>query len=183
MPDDTDQTPMNSEKHSKYLLRLGCCGFSSAFTGGPDVIPRSVAQGFDVFLDAALGQAYGLLSDRFSFVYDDFGDCPDEECWPRIFKDELRYFVPIRVLYELMMRFDKGGAEKTFLINSINNAIPKDHSFRFSERHFELVFLSLFFHLHHFALQHPDILEWMFGDGAADKVTAIFKAHLANSKP
>ncbi len=176
-------TDRGSEKRSKFLLRLMCCSFSTAFTGGPDVIPRSVAQGFDVFLDATLGQAYGLVSDRLSFVHDDFRDLPDDQWWPRIFDDELRYFVPIRILYELMARFDKGGAEKSFLINSINNAIPKDHSFRFSEKHFELVFLSLFYHLHQFASQHPDIMEWMFGDGAADNVTSTFKTHLANSGP
>ena len=79
-----------------------------------------------------------------------------------------------------MLKFRKGVAEKTFLINAINGKIPPGQGFLFDDRHFDLVFLSLFHHLYHYASENPLLFDWIYGDGAVHIVTEIFKSHLPN---
>jgi hypothetical protein len=159
-------------------LRLVCASFSGAFSESADYIPRSIIEGFDRFLEGVFGETYGLLNDKFEFIIQDFTDCPDERLWERIFADDFRYHMAIRVLHDLILKFGKYGAEKTFLINAINGEIPPGQRFLFNDRHFELVFLSLFYHLHHYASENQRLFDWIYGEGAAETVTEIFTAHL-----
>ena len=168
----------SSDNRSRFLLRLVCASFSGAFSESADYIPRSIIEGFDRFLEGVFGETYGLLNDKFEFIIQDFTDCPDERLWERIFADDFRYHMAIRVLHDLILKFGKYGAEKTFLINAINGEIPPGQRFLFNDRHFELVFLSLFYHLHHYASENQRLFDWIYGEGAAETVTEIFTAHL-----
>lgn len=162
------------------MLRLVCANFSSSFSQGLKYIPRSVIEGFDTFLEGVFGEAYDLLNDKIAFLLNDFADCPDEDLWQRVFADDFRYHIAIRILYELILKFRKQGAEKRYLINSINNEIPPGQSFLFDDRHFDLVFLSLFYHLYHYASENRQLFDWIYGNGASETVLKTFKSHLPN---
>ncbi|MSO55250.1 MAG: hypothetical protein EXQ90_09105 [Rhodospirillales bacterium] len=137
-----------AEKREKFLLRLLVGKFVHPIKGRPGMppqLPRVVLMGFDEYLMKLMGQplyeelnsdARGLLSHIKS---------DDDFIWREIWKNELYGRFVLNILVRFLLKFTNFERAKNTFESILNDKIGQtDKKFVFEEKHFKLLFLTLF---------------------------------------
>ena len=180
-----------SDKREKFLLRLLVGKFVHLIKGRPGEapqLPRVVLMGFDEYLMKLLGpplyeelniDARSLLA---QIVSDD-----DDYIWREIWKNELYGRFVLNILVRFLLKFTNFDRAKNTFQSILNDTISRmdqtvKKTFVFEDKHFKLLFLTLFADV--FALWKEEKfrtkMDFLFGDGTAEKIGAIYKTYSKN---
>ncbi len=178
-----------SERRYLFLLRLFMAKISHLFK--PDgarkqAIPRQFVHGFDKYLRMLLGQAlYDQLNGEAETLLDAIDSDDDAMIWREVTLNQQYRTFSLNILVRILLQFrDFQRSKLRFL--SIINSIAGEGADLFSERHFHMVFSTLFADI--FGVlgdaEERDGLDLMIGAGTSErikKIRAVYKEDVRNA--
>ncbi len=180
------QGPEETGNRSKFLLRLIAGRFSHLFADPENpVFPREVVMGFDNYLDKLLGEVlYSELNVEAQELLSQFQTDDDGEIWKMIGENDRHKRFAYNILIRILMKFEDFDWARRNFISILNNVTERKSGFLFEDKHFQLLFTALFSDLFRALWDDEESLklDFMFGDGTADRLDGIrdhFKVYKA----
>jgi CheY-like chemotaxis protein len=178
-----------SERRYLFLLRLFIAKVSHLFK--PDgarkqAIPRQFVHGFDKYLKMLLGQTlYDQLNGEARSLLDAVDSDDDAMIWREMMLNEQYRTFSLNILVRILLQFREYQRSKVRFL-SIINSIASEGTDMFSERHFHMVFSTLFSDI--FGVlgdaEERESLDLMIGAGTCvriKKIEAVYKEDLRNA--
>ena len=171
---------------SKFLLRLIAGRFSHLFADpNQPIFPREVVKGFDDYMIKLLGEVlYGELNIEAQELLSQFTSDDDGEIWKLIGENDRHKRFAYNILIRILMKFEDFDWARRNFVSILNNVTERTSGFIFEDKHFQLLFNALFSDLFKALWDDEESLklDFMFGDGTADRLDGIrdqFKAYRA----
>ena len=178
-----------SERRYLFLLRLFISKVAHLFK--PDgarkqAIPRQFVHGFDKYLRMLLGQTlYNQLNVEAQSLLEAIGSDDDAMIWREMMMSEQYRTFSLNILVRILLQFREFQRSKLRFL-SIINSIAGEGADMFSERHFHMVFSTLFSDI--FGVlgdaEERDRLDVMIGAGTSDqikKIEVVYKDDVRNA--
>ncbi|MEG3618411.1 hypothetical protein V5T82_08105 [Magnetovibrio sp. PR-2] len=184
-PQPQDDQPETGNR-SKFLLRLIAGRFSHLFADpNQPIFPREVVKGFDDYMIKLLGEVlYGELNIEAQELLSQFSSDDDGEIWKLIGANDRHKRFAYNILIRILMKFEDFDWARRNFVSILNNVTERASGFVFEDKHFQLLFNALFSDLFKALWDDEESLklDFMFGDGTADRLDGIrdqFKAYRA----
>jgi len=134
-----------AQRH-KFLLRLMAGKFAKLFTGpGITYLPREVVAGFDAYLQRLLGiTKYEELNEHAQQLLDKIPSRDDTVIWRTILENEGFKVFAFNILIKILLMFEDFEWAKKNFMSIVNNVTDRDAKFVFEDRHFKMLFITLF---------------------------------------
>ena len=175
--------PKRSERRYLFLLRLFISRVSHLFKSSgarKQAIPRQFVHGFDKYLNMLLGPSlYEQLNNEARKLLDAIGTDDDALIWREVLMNEQFRVFSLNILVRILLQFRNFKRSKQQFLSIVNSAIAESGTDLFSDRHFSMVFSSLFsdiFGIIGDANERAD-LDVMMGEGTSERIRQIQEAH------
>ena len=179
-----------SERRYLHLLRLFISKVAHLFK--PDgarkqAIPRQFVHGFDKYLRMLLGQTlYDQLNVEARSLLEAIGSDDDAMIWREMMMSEQYRTFSLNILVRILLQFREFRRSKQRFL-SIINSIAGEGADMFSERHFHMVFSTLFSDI--FGVlgdaEERERLDLMIGAGTSEqikRIEAVYKEDARNAQ-
>jgi len=168
-------------RRSRFLLRLVVSRVSHLFVGDKAVMPRSLIEGLDRYLNKAIGSImYEELNAEANQLLYNLNVDDDRQMWDGIRKvPQWRRFVDT-VFIRILFRFENFAKGKKTFMSILAMTMEEQSRFAFGDDQFYLVFEALFADLWN-QMQHEETrIEWdfLFGDGTVKRLEVILRSGL-----
>lgn len=166
-------------QRQKFLLRLVAGKFAKLFTGpGVTYLPREIVAGFDSYLVRLLGiSKYEELNEHAQELLDKIPSRDDSVIWKTIMENEGFKAFAFDILIKILLKFEEFEWAKKNFMSIVNNVTDRDAKFIFEDRHFKILFVTLFGEVFS-ALGDEEAMERIdedFGPNTAYKIKEIHK--------
>ncbi|MBL4692309.1 MAG: hypothetical protein JKY92_03170 [Magnetovibrio sp.] len=180
------ENPEETGNRSMFLLRLIAGRFSHLFADSENpVFPRDVVKGFDNYLYKLLGEVlYEELNVESQELLSNFSTDDDGEIWAMIGKNDRHKRFAYNILIRILLKFEDFSWAKRNFMSILNNVTERGSGFLFEDQHFQLLFTALFSDLFKTLWDDEQSLklDFMFGDGTADRLSGIYETFNAYKK-
>ena len=157
--------------------------FAKLFTGpGITYLPREIVQGFDSYLIRLLGIVkYEELNEHAQQLLNKIPSRDDAVIWKTIMENEGFKAFAFDILIKILLMFEDFEWAKKNFMSIVNNVTDRDAKFVFEDRHFKILFVTLFGEIFN-GLADEEAMERInedFGPSTAYKIKEIHKAFKA----
>ena len=167
------------DRRHLFLLRLFISKISHLFDddrGRKKVVPRQFVHGFDEYLRLLMGQnLYDQLNGEAKNLLEKIDSDDDALIWREIILiEEYRRF-SFNILVRIIMKFRKFSENKRNFFIIVNKSFEKKVD-KFSERHFNIVFMTLFSDIFGLIEDAGELakIDFMYGEGTGGIIIEIY---------
>jgi DNA-binding response OmpR family regulator len=162
-----------------FLLRLFISRISHLFgddKGRKKVVPRLFVHGFDEYLTLLMGRnLYIQLNLEAKKLLEKVESDDDAFIWREIILNEQYRRFSFNILIRILIKFKDFAKNKRNFLTIINKSFDKKVD-KFTESHFNIVFMTLFADIFGFMRDADELakMDFMYGEGTGDKISGIY---------
>ena len=177
-----EEKKAGKERRYLFLLRLFASKVSHLFKeshGQKAQIPRQFVHGFDRYLRMLLGATlYEQLNGEAEKLLDEIDSNDDAYIWREVFMNEQYRMFSMNILVRILLKFKNFERSKMNFISIINSVFEESAVDVFTERHFAVVFSTLFSDIFGVIGDPEEMRDFdcRFGDGSSQRIMTIYDA-------